>query len=118
VTVRTADAVCLELARDAGHSFNFATRQELMRALKTALASVAFAGNALQKAAKERTIQALSAAYLLEEILTVIEGRGLTSENEYQKARRSGRLRPLGNTQRAAIWTVRDAFLAALRSQD
>lgn len=117
VDVRTADAVCLELARTTGASFNFAGRQDLMRALKSAIAGTTFSGNALQQAAQERTINALSPTYLLEEILSVIEGRGLTTASEYQAARRTGRLRPLGKTQRAAVWAIRESFTRALAAQ-
>ena len=117
VEVRTADAICLELAKSTGKSFDFAGRQHLMRALRTAIASTVFSGNALQKAAQQRTVDALSPSYLLDEILSVIEGRGLRTEDEYQKARRTGRLRPLGKTQRAAVWAVRESFARALAAQ-
>ncbi len=118
VTVRTADAVCLELAKSDGGTFDLAGRQDLMRALKSAVASTNFTGNALQRAAKHKTIASLSSSYLLEEILGVIEARGLTSEDEYQQARRAGRLRPLGKTQRSAVWAVREAFSETLAAQD
>lgn len=117
VDVRTADAICLELAKSTGKSFNFAGRQDLMRALKSAIAATEFSGNALQKAAQQRTVDALSPSYLLEEILSVIEGRGLTTESEYQTTRRTGRLRPLGKTQRSAVWAVRKSFSKALTAQ-
>lgn len=117
VDVRTADAICLDLAKSTGKSFNFAGRQDLMRALKSAIAATEFSGNALQKAAQQRTIDALTPAYLLEEILSVIDGRGLTTEFEYQTARRTGRLRALGKTQRSAVWAVRESFRKALSAQ-
>ncbi|HEX9620252.1 MAG TPA: UvrD-helicase domain-containing protein [Polyangiaceae bacterium] len=117
VDVRTADAVCLELVRGAGESFHFATRQELMQALGEAVASAELAGNALQVAAQRRTLESMSLAYLLEEILGVIEARALRTESEYRSARRPGRLRALGRTHRAAVWAVRDALIAWLASR-
>src|SRR5690606_301046 len=71
---------------------------------------------ALQVAAQRRTLETLSRSYLLDEILDVIEARGLASEAEYQAARRSGRLRALNKTQRSAVWAVREAFVRALAS--
>lgn len=117
VDVRTADAVCVEIARKADLTYNFTSRAELLKLLKTAVANAAFSGNTLQVAAQRRTIEALNPGYLLEEILSVIDARGLASEEEYQAARRPGRLRTLGKTQRAAVWAVRQALRAVLAAQ-
>lgn len=117
VDVRTTDAICLEIAREADLAYNFAPRPELLKLLKTAVANAVFYGNALQVAAQRRTIETLSPAYLLDEILSVIEARALASEQEYQAARRPGRLRTLGKSQRAAVWVVRQSLRALFTAQ-
>ncbi|MFI5301943.1 MAG: 3'-5' exonuclease, partial [Polyangiales bacterium] len=116
VVVRTADSVARELA-DLGGMWKAPTDSELKKLLVECRTKMTFAGNALQQRAQRQTIEKLGTDYLLEEILDVIDGRGLSSAAEYESARRPGRDVPLNKTQRGAVWAAREAFHAALTAR-
>lgn len=115
VEVRTADQVAMRIVGQASdESVEMLAPQERAPLLHRALANVALQGNALQVAAQQKTLETLDREYLLEEILGVIEGRGLRTLEEYLETARAGRRVPLGKTQREAVWRVREAFLDAV----
>jgi superfamily I DNA/RNA helicase len=78
--------------------------------MERAVRDVRFEGNSLVQAAQRRTLDRLGVDYLLEEVLGVIEARRLESADEYRKAPRPGRRYALNETQRQAVWSVRDGF--------
>lgn len=114
VEVRTADSVAVGIARLAGLEPHFADGPEVRRAMERAVRDVRFDGNALAQAAQKRTLDRLGLDYLTEEVLGVIEARRLESPVEYRSAPRPGRRYALNETQRQAVWCVRDSFGHAL----
>jgi superfamily I DNA/RNA helicase/mRNA-degrading endonuclease RelE of RelBE toxin-antitoxin system len=114
VEVRTADALAREIVF-GNKQPHLASQADLRRVMQQAVRAAVFEGNALQKEAQDRTIDALDLDYLIEEVSDVIEARQLTSLDAYLAAPRTGRTQPLNEIQRRAVWSVREAFLAALR---
>ncbi len=108
IDVKTADAVLRPIALEAGASPNLAkdTKALLARAIEEA----EFVGSSLKVASQKESIAKLSRDFVLEEILGVIEGRGLVTLEEYLAAKRPGRRLSLSKVQREALWRVRDAF--------
>ncbi|HEY7347225.1 MAG TPA: UvrD-helicase domain-containing protein [Ktedonobacterales bacterium] len=114
VEVRTADSLAGEIA-GANKQTHMARPADLRQVTRQAIRAASFEGNALQKQAQVKTINALDLDYLIEEISDVIEARQLTSLDAYLAAPRPGRTQPLNDIQRRAVWSVREAFLAGLR---
>jgi mRNA-degrading endonuclease RelE of RelBE toxin-antitoxin system len=112
VEVRTADAVVRELVPG---DHRFANRQELLETLVAARKGVRATGTSLQRAAFLRTLERLSDEYLLEELIGVIEARGIATVEAYLEAPRPGRRVPLNAAQRQAVWALRAPFLDALK---
>ncbi len=113
VRVRTADSALLEIAYGADRP-TIATSADLDKLREEAVRAATYLGNALEQAAQRKTIARLPARYLLEEISTVIEGRGVSSLDSYLAAPRPGREIALNRTQRTAVWRVREALLRQL----
>jgi superfamily I DNA/RNA helicase/mRNA-degrading endonuclease RelE of RelBE toxin-antitoxin system len=113
VEVRTADSLAREIVFGEKQP-HLANQADLRRVMKHAISVAVFEGNALQREAQDRTIDALDLDYLIEEVGDVIEARQLTSLDAYLAAQRHGRTQPLNEIQRRAIWSVREAFLAGL----
>jgi superfamily I DNA/RNA helicase/mRNA-degrading endonuclease RelE of RelBE toxin-antitoxin system len=113
VEVRTADSLAREIVFGSEQP-HLASQPDLRRAMQQAVRAAVFEGNALQREAQDRTIDALDLDYLIEEVSDVIEARQLTSLDAYLAAPRLGRTQPLNEIQRRAVWSVREAFLAGL----
>jgi superfamily I DNA/RNA helicase/mRNA-degrading endonuclease RelE of RelBE toxin-antitoxin system len=116
VTVRTADSLVMEVARQGGKQLTLVDSKELLAMVGAAASKAVFAGNALQKKAQVQTIERLGKEYLAEEITSVIEGRRLQTLEEYQAAPRPGRQVALNRVQREAVWRVREALVPLLRA--
>ncbi len=114
VEVRTADSLVGSILGKAGmnKSRPNASKREVIRT--ATLEAVGGTGNALQQAARARTIERLGRRYLFEEIETVIQARGLSTVDEYLDAPRPGRRVSLNATQRQAVWAAAEAYAAAL----
>lgn len=117
VDVRTADAIAREIASSGGKSLEAAKTKMLREILQSAIELARYEGNALKVAAQQKTIHALDRHFLLEEIQSVIEARGLTTLSQYMEAVRPGRGAALNKTQREAVWRVREAFVKVLASR-
>lgn len=115
VEVSTADRLAVGLHREAHGAVRIATSDDLRAQIAVAASNAEFTGNTLRRAAKRRAVERMGEAYLLEEITSVIEARGLRSLEQYASADRPGRGMPLGETQRAAVWEVREAYVAAMQ---
>lgn len=118
VDVRTADAVAREIASSGGKTLEAAKSKMLREILMSAIEQARYEGNALKVAAQQKTIHALDRNFLLEEIQSVIEARGLTRLDQYMGAVRPGRGAALNKTQREAVWRVREAFIKVLASRE
>ncbi len=114
IDVKTADAVLRQIAVDGGAPANLADSKDLKGMLAKAIESATFTGNSLKVASQKETVAKLSKDFLLEEIFSVIEGRGLSTLEQYLEAARPGRKRALTKVQREAVWRVRDALVASL----
>ncbi len=114
VEVCTADKLAREIA-GVDKRARLATAPDLRQVMRQAIRAATFEGNALQRQAQIKTINALDLDYLIEEISDVIEARQLSSLDAYLAAPRPGRTQPLNDLQRRAIWQVREAFLAGLK---
>lgn len=117
VDVRTADAIAREIASSGGKTLEAAKSKMLREILFSAIEQARYEGNALKVAAQQKTIHALDRNFLLEEIQSVIEARGLTTLAHYMEAVRPGRGAALNKTQREAVWRVREAFVKVLASR-
>lgn len=117
VEVRTADAISREIASDGGKTPETAKSKMLREILISAIEQARYEGNALKVAAQQKTIHALDRSFLLEEIQSVIEARGLTTLAEYMDAVRPGRGAALNKTQREAVYRVREAFVKVLAAR-
>lgn len=104
VEVRTADSVAIGIARRDGQEPHLLDGSELRGLAERALREVELEGNSLAQKAQRATLDRLGVDYVLEEMLDVIDGRGLRSLEEYQAAARPGRELPLNRTQREAVW--------------
>jgi superfamily I DNA/RNA helicase/mRNA-degrading endonuclease RelE of RelBE toxin-antitoxin system len=116
VDVKTADSIAISLVREMDSEPKIAGDKELREVMKGALGEAvkSLDGNALQRQAKVQTLERLGADYLVEEVGSVIEARGLKTLEEYVATRRNGRTLPLNKTQRAAVWHLRNHFYQAL----
>lgn len=66
----------------------------------------------------KRKIATLDNRYLLEEFEWIIDGRGITSWEEYKAAKRPGRGIGFRETIRAQVWELYQSFKSALRDSD
>jgi superfamily I DNA/RNA helicase len=114
VEVKTADAVLRQIAVDGGAPSNLVDSKDLRTMLAKATETATFEGNSLKVASQKGAIAKLSRDFLMEEIASVIEGRGLSTLEEYLEAARPGRKLALTKVQREAVWRVREAYIAAL----
>src|SRR5262249_12031440 len=109
VSVRTADSLAMEIARQSGNSFAIIDHREWLALVEMAIGKASFAGNALQRKAQAQTIERLGSEYVADEITGVIEARRISTIEAYQGAARPGRAVALNRVQREAVWRVRDA---------
>jgi superfamily I DNA/RNA helicase/mRNA-degrading endonuclease RelE of RelBE toxin-antitoxin system len=116
VDVKTTDSIAISLVREIDGEPKIAGDKELREVMKGALGEAvkSLDGNALQRKAKVQTLERLGADYLVEEVGSVIEARGLKTLEEYVATPRNGRTLPLNKTQRAAVWHLRNHFYQAL----
>lgn len=99
VEVATADSIARRYYPDVYGEPTFATPNQCLGCLQTAIEITDIPGEVQQK------LEELGISYLLEEILDVIEARGLTLE-EYLVKKRRGRLIRLRRNIREAIWAI------------
>ncbi len=111
VEVCTADSLATRLY-EAKHGSRPTILQgrDLDTAFDKALKETRFEGNSLVQAAQRQTLEKLGRDYLRDEVLDVIQARGLADLDEYLAASRPGRKVRLNKTQRQAVWKVHEAF--------
>lgn len=119
VEVKTADAIAYSIICQTTGQPHIAKQADLWKSIQqahpTAIASLP--GNSLQRLAQTQILKRLSVDYLLDEICSVIEARGITTLKEYQTAPRNGRAISLNTVQRQAIWHLRQHFYQTLATQ-
>ena len=119
VEVRTADSIAREIFADRGANPNIASSNTLNSIMRSAVTATlkSFDGTQLHQQAKIQLLTRLTPDYLVEEVCSVIDGRGISTLYEYLQATRAGRAVPLNKTQRTAIWELRQKFLRLLSAQ-
>jgi superfamily I DNA/RNA helicase/mRNA-degrading endonuclease RelE of RelBE toxin-antitoxin system len=108
IEVKTADVVLRAIAVDGGASNVIA--RDLKQRLPRLIEQAAFQGSALKVTSQREAIAKMTREFLLEEILSVIEGRGLATLEDYQHAARPGRRVSLTKMQREAVWRVHETL--------
>lgn len=101
VKVATADSIALRYYAEVYGEPTFATSNKCLGCLQTAIEITEIPANDVQQ-----KLEKLGISYLLEEILDVIEARGLLTLEEYLTIKRRGRLIPLKPNIREAIWAI------------
>lgn len=81
--------------------------------LKTSLP----AKNVFDQQVRRQTLENLGLLYLLEEILSVIEARGIQDREEYKQIARIGRQIPLKANIREAVWAVYQTWSALMQQK-
>lgn len=114
IDVKTADSVLRQIAVDGGTPSNLVDGKDLRAMLAKAVETAAFTGNSLKVASQKEAVHKLSKDFLHEEIFSVIEGRGLSTLEQYLNAARPGRKVALAKVQREAVWRVREGLMAAI----
>jgi superfamily I DNA/RNA helicase/mRNA-degrading endonuclease RelE of RelBE toxin-antitoxin system len=119
VEVRTADSIARGIFADRGANSNIASTSNLTSIMRSAVTATlkSFDGTQLQQQPKIQLLTRLTPDYLVEEVCSVIDGRGISNLDEYLLAPRAGRSVPLNKTQRAAVWELRQKFLRLLSAQ-
>ena len=107
VEVTTIDSLIYQYYVKAYGRTGFAKEEECKHFLTIALTTANIpAKNVFDQQVRRCTIEKLGLSYLLQEILEVIESRGIENLEEYQKVARTGRGLPLKANIREAIWAV------------
>lgn len=119
ITVQTADSVARQLLQkyDELGPLKIPSGYEekiVQEKLREARLQVDGKARARARAGTRAGIQHLSDAYLLEELLDVIEARQLSEPESYASAVRTGRQVPLTKPQRRIIWNIYAQFVHLL----
>ncbi|OKH21729.1 hypothetical protein NIES593_15000 [Hydrococcus rivularis NIES-593] len=103
VTVTTVDSLVYKNYGKTG----FASEEQCLDCLAIALKTAELpARNVFDRQVRRQSLEKLGLTYLLQEILEIIESRGLNSLEDYQNTSRNGRGIPLKANLREAIWAV------------
>ena len=100
VEVDIVDNIARKYYTEANGEPIIAPNEQLLLCLKSAISSVELRPEHLKK------INELGSSYLLEEILMVIEARGIENRTRYRETPRWGRKHPLRRNIRDAIWSI------------
>lgn len=110
VEVATCDQVAWRIVAKARKIGSLESDGDALRRLATRRAKHIPGGSAFESKLRARALERLTDAWLLEEFEWIIEGRGLTSLEEYQAVARPGRGLRLNARARAAVWELYEAF--------
>jgi superfamily I DNA/RNA helicase/mRNA-degrading endonuclease RelE of RelBE toxin-antitoxin system len=116
VTVRTIDSLAHRLAYGEHDAPKIARLDDWREAIQAVRRSVSPETGGMEGAVLKSRLAALNEAYLTDEFTRVIEGRGLSTADEYLAADRTGRGQPLTAKMRRLVWAVYErarAYLSA-----
>lgn len=92
---------------------------EGLACLKVALQTTQIpANNVFDRQVRQQTLERLGSAYLLQEILSVIESWGVSTLEEYLNLERRGRGVPLKANIREAVWAVYQTWLHLMQANN
>lgn len=107
VKVATVDSLIYQLYSTTYGKPKLAKDEDCLILVEEALKQTELpASNAFDRQVRYSTLQRLGAAYILQEITTVIQAWNLTTLSEYLEISRRGRGYPLRANIREAIWTI------------
>lgn len=118
VEVRTVDSLIYHLYCQAYEQPNLTKDSSARHCLHQALSDTEFPGNPFSKSARKDFLKKLGDVYLLEEILSVIEGYGLKTLEDYLKISRRGRGVALQAKQREAMWSLYQTWKKKMAQQN
>jgi superfamily I DNA/RNA helicase/mRNA-degrading endonuclease RelE of RelBE toxin-antitoxin system len=116
VKVSTIDKIAWKIVYDKDGWQNSADDNLILEAIRASKFSLEASGdNELAKFLTKTLIEKLGDDYLKDEFQWVIQGRGITTLDEYLKADRTGRSYGFNENTRRHIWKVYTSFLAYLK---
>jgi DNA helicase IV/mRNA-degrading endonuclease RelE of RelBE toxin-antitoxin system len=115
VRVATCDEIAHEIASVQSRSLQILDGKEAMRLLREVRANLANTASAsFEAGVAKRKLATMSDRYLMEEFEWIIDGRGLSNEQDYHEANRPGRGIALRDSARREVWKVYRAFKDAV----
>jgi superfamily I DNA/RNA helicase/mRNA-degrading endonuclease RelE of RelBE toxin-antitoxin system len=107
VKVTTVDSLAYRYYTEKHGEPKIATENQCLGCLQTALKTTEIlTSNVSERESIQQMLKQLGLPYLLEEVLDFLEGRGISTLEEYLKIERSGRKIPLRDNVRRAIWAI------------
>jgi mRNA-degrading endonuclease RelE of RelBE toxin-antitoxin system len=110
VDVATCDQIAWRIVNKVRKVGALLSNADLLKRLARVRKTHTPGGSAFEAKLRARALERLTDAWLLEEFEWIIEGRGLTSLEEYQQAARPGRGLPLNERSRIAVWELYESF--------
>lgn len=119
VDISTCDSIVHKIVSSKRRIGSFQQTYEARRQMEDVIDTFELHGsNALVAKVKRHLLLKLGVDYLLEEIEWIIEGRGITTLDEYLEAPRPGRGIGLNKRAREAVWEAFQAFRARMKGQE
>lgn len=117
VEVATCDQVAWRIVSQTRKVGAFESDHAVLRRLADLRARHQPGGSAFESRLRARALARLADGWLLEEFDWIIDGRGLSSLEDYLQASRPGRGLPLNDRARTAVWELHQAFVEDTRSE-
>ncbi|HEY9631566.1 MAG TPA: 3'-5' exonuclease [Coleofasciculaceae cyanobacterium] len=118
VKVSTVDSLAFSYYVRTYGKPEFAGIEDCLQLLKQSIATTDLpAANVFDRQVRRQSLERLGIAYLLQEILSVIESWGITQQADYLNLERHGRGFPLKANLRESIWAVYQTWLSLMEQQ-
>jgi len=117
VEVATCDQVAWRVVSRRRKLDAFESDHAALRRLADLRARHQPGGSAFESRLRARALERLTDGWLLEEFDWILDGRGLSTLEEYLQAARPGRGLPLNERARTAVWELHQAFVADTRAE-
>jgi mRNA-degrading endonuclease RelE of RelBE toxin-antitoxin system len=117
VEVATCDQVAWRVVSRSRKLGAFESDHSALRRLAELRARHQPGGSAFESRLRTRALERLTDGWLLEEFDWILDGRGLSTLDEYLQAARPGRGLPLNERARTAVWELHQAFVADTRAE-
>jgi len=116
--VTTVDKLAMSIVRSIEGAISVTNDAQLREAIKASKFNIKVSGTDEEKRMLQNQIIRLSDNYILEEIAWVIEGRGISSLDEYKKEDRTGRGIGFPEKVRGLIWQIFENYQAYLANEN
>ena len=117
VEVATCDQVAWRIVSRARKVGSFESDHAALRRLADLRSRHRPGGSAFESRLRARALDRLADGWLLEEFDWILDGRGLSSMDDYLQAARPGRGLPLNERARTAVWELHEAFVAETKGE-